>query len=91
MKESIKDFFEIFYNPPGKISAGMSCPITIRFTSQKNEDIEDCLPLLAETGKTNRIYFRFNVYVGPVMIPILCTCKKAIARISNPIIDFGNV
>lgn len=51
MKENIKDFFEIFYNPSGRISAGMSVPITIRFTPQKNEDIDDCLPLLAETGK----------------------------------------
>ena len=55
----------------------MSCPITIRFTPQKNEDISDCLPLLAKTG--------------PIMRPLICTCKKAIVRIDNPLIDFGNV
>ena len=55
----------------------MSCPITIRFTPQKNEDISDCLPLLAKTG--------------PIMIPLICTCKKAIVRIDSPVVDFGQV
>lgn len=55
----------------------MSCPITIRFTPQKNEDISDCLPLLAKTG--------------PIMIPLICTCKKSIVRIDSPIVDFGQV
>ena len=55
----------------------MSCPITIRFTPQKNEDISDCLPLLAKTG--------------PIIIPLICTCKKAIVRIDSPIVDFGQV
>ena len=32
LKETIRDFFEIIYTPPGRVSAGMSCPITIRFT-----------------------------------------------------------
>lgn len=67
MKENIKDFFEIFYNPSGRISAGMSVPITIRFTPQKNEDIDDCLPLLAETGNNNRrielITFELDPYI----------------------------
>jgi len=55
----------------------MSCPITIRFTPQKNEDISDCLPLLAKTG--------------PIMIPLICTCKKAIIRIDSPVVEFGQV
>lgn len=55
----------------------MSCPLTIRFTPQKNEDINDCLPLLAKTG--------------PIMIPLICTCRKAIVRIENAVIDFGQV
>lgn len=55
----------------------MSCPLTIRFTPQKNEDINDCLPLLAKTG--------------PIMIPLICTCKKTIVRIEQPFLDFGQV
>ena len=43
LKETIRDFFEIIYTPPGRVSAGMSCPITIRFTPQLNDDIDDFL------------------------------------------------
>lgn len=56
--------------PPGRMSAGMSCTMTIRFFPASNDDIEDVLPLLAETG--------------PINIPLICTSKKAIVRCENP-------
>ena len=56
------------------MSAGMSTPITIRFHPQVNEDIDDIFPISAQTG-----------YIG---IPLICTCKKAIVKCENTVIDF---
>ncbi len=61
----------------GRMSAGMVCPITIRFTPQLNEDINDVFPILTETG--------------PINIPLVCTSKKAIVGIEQTTIDFGKV
>lgn len=72
-----QDYFEIMYKPPGRISAGMACPITIRFTAQVNEDIDDFFPILTETG--------------PINIPLKCESKKAIVKCENPIVDFEQV
>ena len=32
------------------MSAGMSCPIVIKFSPLVNEDIDDVFPILTETG-----------------------------------------
>ncbi|CAK81749.1 unnamed protein product (macronuclear) [Paramecium tetraurelia] len=77
LPEAVRDFFELIYTPPGRVSAGMSCPITVRFTPQLNDDIDVQLQCQAETG--------------PFQIHILCTSKKAIAKVEQPIIDFGKV
>lgn len=45
-----KDFFNVIYQPSGRIGAGISAPILIQFIPQVNEDIFDYLPLLSETG-----------------------------------------
>lgn len=55
----------------------MSCPITIRFTPQLNDDIDDYLQCQAETG--------------PFKIHLECTSKKAIAKVDQTVIDFGKV
>ena len=84
LEDSIKDFFEIKYTPPGRMSAGLSTTIQITFTpkvrndiSGKENDLSTYLPLLAETG--------------PINIPIVCTCKKALLDVNSPIVDFGKV
>lgn len=59
------------------MSAGLSTTITITFTPQLNEDINSVFPILSETG--------------PIDIPLICTCKKALIEVENPAIDFGNV
>lgn len=59
------------------MSAGLSTTIQITFTPQVNKDINDYFPILAETG--------------PINIPLVCTCKKALLSVENPHIDFGNV
>ena len=77
LDDSIIDFFKIKYTPTGRMSAGLSTTIQITFTPQLNQDINSVLPLLAETG--------------PINIPLICTCKKALVDIEDPIIDFGDV
>jgi len=62
------------------MSAGLSTTITITFTPQLNQDIEGVLPLLSETG--------------PINIPLICTCKKALVYLATPEqakVDFGSV
>lgn len=77
LEDSIKDFFEIKYTPTGRMSAGLSTTIQITFIPQLNQDINSVLPLLAETG--------------PINVPLICTCKKALLEVAEPIIDFGDV
>ena len=70
----------IQYTPSGRLSAGLSTTITITFTPQMNQDINGVLPLLSETG--------------PIDIPIVCTCKKALVNLSSEEqanVDFGSV
>jgi len=59
------------------MSAGLSTTIQITFTPQLNKDINSYFPILAETGQIN--------------IPLICTCKKALISVENPLIDFGEV
>jgi len=59
------------------MSAGLSTTITVTFTPQLNEDIDAFFPILSETGLIN--------------IPLICTCKKALIAVEEPLIDFGNV
>eukprot|EP01065_Artemidia_motanka_P001883 TRINITY_DN10874_c0_g1_i1.p1 TRINITY_DN10874_c0_g1~~TRINITY_DN10874_c0_g1_i1.p1 ORF type:complete len:1370 (+),score=474.79 TRINITY_DN10874_c0_g1_i1:88-4197(+) len=47
----IADFFEITYTRPGRMSAGMYCEITVRFSPKLNEDVDTVIPFMAETGE----------------------------------------
>ena len=75
--DAYKDFFEIIYNPSGRMSAGLSTTIEIIFTPHVNSDIITSLPLLAETG--------------PINIPLQCYCRKGIVTPDKTYLDFGSV
>lgn len=77
LPDDIKDFFTVTYQKPGRMSAGMSCTVTVRFNPKINQDIEATLPIQAETGM--------------IGIPLCCYTKKAVPQISNRILDFGEV
>ena len=77
LEDKLKDFFNIVYTPSGRMSAGLSTTITITFTPQLNEDINSFFPILAETGI--------------IQIPLVCTCKKALLEVDEPLVDFGEV
>lgn len=77
MDENIREYFEITYERPGRMSAGMSCTIRMSFTAMAPVDLETYLPALAQTGA-----FR---------IPVRCTCKKAVPVLSQREIEFCEV
>ena len=77
LDDEIKDFFEITYEKPGRMSAGTSCSILIEFDPKLNKDIVSTLPVLSHTG--------------PIAIPLECYTKKVVPSLSTALIDMGTV
>ena len=77
LEDEIIDFFEITYKPCGRIPAGISTQIKIKFTPMVDKDYYSNLKLLSETGLC--------------LIPIECLYKKCLITIENPIITLGDV
>ncbi|DBA95272.1 TPA: Cilia- and flagella-associated protein 74 [Trebouxia sp. C0006] len=71
----ICDTVELQYRPPGHISAGLTCQITIIFTPKVNEDIQSSIPLLSETG--------------PIGIPVSCLIKRAVLTVMPQELSVG--
>jgi hypothetical protein len=77
LNDEIIDFIEIDYRPCGRIPAGISTPMTLKFTPIVEKDLISTLNLLSETGM--------------VEIPLECLAKKCGVQITNDTIDFGEV
>lgn len=77
LDDEILDFFEIEYRPCGRIPAGISTMMTLKFMPMVDKDYFSYLKLLSETGIVN--------------IPIECLSKKCDIKVANEIIDFGDV
>lgn len=77
LKDEIIDFIEIDYRPCGRIPAGISTQMTLKFTPIVEKDLISSLNLLSETGM--------------VEIPLECLAKKCEVNIANATIDFGEV
>jgi hypothetical protein len=77
LNDEIIDFIEIDYKPCGRIPAGISTTMTLKFTPVVEKDLLFSLNLLSETGM--------------VEIPLQCLKKKCIIEIENTTIDFGQV
>ncbi|XP_077106223.1 cilia- and flagella-associated protein 74 isoform X1 [Ranitomeya variabilis] len=75
VSDHLKDFVTIQFDPPGQMSAGMSCEMIVVFKPMINEDLEGEVMMLAQTG-------RFSV-------PVKCATKKCELTIDNKCIDFG--
>eukprot|EP00818_Percolomonas_sp_WS_P008353 CAMPEP_0117438994 /NCGR_PEP_ID=MMETSP0759-20121206/2341_1 /TAXON_ID=63605 /ORGANISM="Percolomonas cosmopolitus, Strain WS" /LENGTH=1511 /DNA_ID=CAMNT_0005230705 /DNA_START=439 /DNA_END=4974 /DNA_ORIENTATION=+ len=91
LNNEIKNFFDIDYTPPGKQSAGTSTTITVTFRPRKLEDIEDYLPILAQTGE-----FRIPLkcYIKKVVVTIISPQEKPADEVSGSgerTLDFGSV
>lgn len=77
LPDEIRDLFTIVHTPPGRMSAGTSCPLTITFLPRQDVDIHTTLDILAQTG--------------PISIPLHCTTKKALPVCRSPVLDIGEV
>lgn len=77
LSDDIIDFFEITFEKPGRMSAGVSCSIDIRFSPKINKDINNVIQFYSETG--------------PIKVPLVCSIRRCIPEIINPEIDFGSM
>mmetsp|Transcript_81700 Transcript_81700/g.210345 ORF Transcript_81700/g.210345 Transcript_81700/m.210345 type:complete len:1701 (+) Transcript_81700:95-5197(+) len=83
LDDSVRDFFEIEFAPPGRMSAGVTRYITLWFCPKMSQDMVSTFPILAKTGRID--------------FPLTCTTKKTILTVTpqdadaNPVIDFGQV
>nr|KAG5691853.1 hypothetical protein BaRGS_033457 [Batillaria attramentaria] len=73
--ERLKDFIGIEFNPPGQMSAGMTCEMMVTFAPKINEDLFGEVKFLSQTG--------------PFSIPLHCTRKKCDLQLDVDTIDFG--
>lgn len=77
LEDAYMDFFTIKFERPGRMSAGVSCPLTITFSPQARQDIFTTIKFLTETG--------------PVEVPLKCLIKRCAPRVITTEIDFGDM
>ncbi|XP_068096751.1 cilia- and flagella-associated protein 74 isoform X2 [Hyperolius riggenbachi] len=75
VSDCLKDFINIEFDPPGQMSAGMSCEMIVIFKPMIDEDLEGEVSFLAQTG--------------PFSIPVKCSTKKCELSLDKEYIDFG--
>ncbi|XP_062567016.1 cilia- and flagella-associated protein 74-like isoform X4 [Saccostrea cucullata] len=73
--EMLKDFIDIQFDPPGQMSAGLTCEMMVTFKPMINEDLSGVVNFLSQTG--------------PFAIPLKCTTKKCDLSTDTCRIDFG--
>uniref|UniRef100_A0A8C8RFE7 Cilia and flagella associated protein 74 n=1 Tax=Pelusios castaneus TaxID=367368 RepID=A0A8C8RFE7_9SAUR len=75
VSEHLKDFINIHFDPPGQMSAGMSCEMVVTFKPMINEVLEGEVIFLAQNGSFS--------------IPLKCTTKRCVLALDKELIDFG--
>ncbi|KAL5014796.1 hypothetical protein ScPMuIL_009066 [Solemya velum] len=75
LTEMLKDFIEIQFDPPGQMSAGLTCEMFVTFKPMINEDLEGKVDFLSQTG--------------PFCIPLRCTTKKCDLVVDTDTVEFG--
>ncbi|CAN2388222.1 Cilia and flagella associated protein 74 [Pristimantis euphronides] len=75
VSDHLKDFITLQFDPPGQMSAGMSCEMIVIFKPMINEDLEGEVMMLSQTG--------------PFSVPVKCTTKKCELAIDKECINFG--
>ncbi|XP_074655233.1 cilia- and flagella-associated protein 74-like isoform X2 [Tubulanus polymorphus] len=73
--EHLKDFIKIHFDPPGQMSAGLTCEMLVTFKPMINEDLFGEVSFMAQTG--------------PFSIPLQCTTKKCDLSVDIKTVDFG--
>jgi hypothetical protein len=77
IEDSMTDFFVVSYQPVGRMSAGSTAKVHIKFTPRLNQDLSTMIPFLAETG--------------PFGVPVYCCTKKVNISMDYNQIHFGSV
>nr|XP_008122497.1 PREDICTED: cilia- and flagella-associated protein 74 [Anolis carolinensis] len=75
VNEHLKDFFTVHLDPPGPMSAGMSCEVGVTFKPLINEDLEGEMTFLSQ--------------IGSFSVPLKCSTKKCVLALDKELIDFG--
>ncbi|CAG2192855.1 unnamed protein product [Mytilus edulis] len=73
--EHLKDFIEIQFDPPGQMSAGLTCEMMVTFKPMINEDLVGEVNFLSQTG--------------PFSIVLKCTTKKCDLSVDTNKVEFG--
>ncbi|NXK90297.1 CFA74 protein, partial [Formicarius rufipectus] len=76
ISECLKDFISVHFDPPGKMSSGMSCEFVVIFKPMINESLEGEVMFVAQTGSFS--------------VPLKCTVKSCILALDKELIDFGS-
>ncbi|XP_063273428.1 cilia- and flagella-associated protein 74 isoform X2 [Prinia subflava] len=77
ISEWLKDSISVHFDPPGKMSSGMSCEFLVTFKPMINEGLEGAVMFMAQTG--------------PFSVPLKCTVKTCILALDKELIDFGSL
>ena len=77
VSDNLKDFCFVEFEPPGSLSAGLTCWFLIKFLPRVDMDIEGAVCFLTQTG--------------PFEVPVSCCKKKCIVSLENERIDFGRI
>uniref|UniRef100_A0A2I3TGG2 Cilia- and flagella-associated protein 74 n=1 Tax=Pan troglodytes TaxID=9598 RepID=A0A2I3TGG2_PANTR len=72
----LRDFIHVDFDPPGPLSAGMSCEVLVTFKPMINKDLEGNISFLAQTGEFS--------------VPLKCSTKKCSLSLDKELIDFGS-
>ncbi|BFZ23894.1 hypothetical protein BsWGS_26933 [Bradybaena similaris] len=75
VSDSLKDFIKITFEPPGQMSAGMSCEMTVTFKPLINVDLSGEIHFLAQTG--------------PFHVPLSCSTRKCDLSVDTTVVQFG--
>ncbi|NXU59150.1 CFA74 protein, partial [Turnix velox] len=76
ISEWLKDFISVHFDPPGKISSGMSCEMVVTFKPMVNESLEGEVMFMAQTGAFS--------------VPLKCKAKRCVLALDKELIDFGS-
>uniref|UniRef100_A0ABI8AG12 Cilia and flagella associated protein 74 n=1 Tax=Felis catus TaxID=9685 RepID=A0ABI8AG12_FELCA len=76
VEEHLRDFVRVDFDPPGPMSAGMSCEVLVTFKPMINKDLEGSISFLAQTGGFS--------------VPLKCSTKKCMLSLDKELIDFGS-
>ncbi|KAG2771171.1 hypothetical protein PC129_g17571 [Phytophthora cactorum] len=77
MEEEVIELFDIVYEKPGRMSAGMSCSLKMTFTGNEERDLETTLSVAAPTGV--------------FQLPVRCTCKKSVPILAQREVRFPEI